>query len=182
MVLLKPGRVGVKFQEWKDQNLIFITGAPPTWEKLVWFIVSDFALHTYKEIFKSLREQNSICSFLNTFSLSHCLAQNSSFFERHAATILTFISIQTFFFWTLFYALLCYTATKIPLRGLSPNFHILVSVSYLYIPRIGSHLSCRRIGRSIAGIYKSLADTWMWKLGLWLRNSFTGNICYEFSA
>ncbi len=28
--------------------------------------------------------------------------------------------------------------------------------------------SCSRIGRSIMGIYKSLTDTWMWKLGLWL--------------
>jgi hypothetical protein len=44
-------------------------------------------------------------------------------------------------------------------RGLSPNFHIYVSVSNLYIPRIGPHISCSRIGRSIAGIYKSLTDT-----------------------
>ncbi len=41
-----------------------------------------------------------------------------------------------------------YTATKIPnyvfpekeLRGLNPNFHIHVSVSDLYIPRIGPHI------------------------------------------
>jgi hypothetical protein len=45
------------------------------------------------------------------------------------------------------------------LRGRSPNFHIHVSVSDLYIPRIGSHISCNRIGRSIVGIYKSLTDT-----------------------
>jgi hypothetical protein len=32
------------------------------------------------------------------------------------------------------------------LRGLSHNFHIHVSVSDLYIPRIGPHISC--IGRS----------------------------------
>jgi hypothetical protein len=31
------------------------------------------------------------------------------------------------------------------LRGLSPNFHIHVSVSDLYIPRIDPHISCRRI-------------------------------------
>ncbi len=35
------------------------------------------------------------------------------------------------------------------LRGLSLNFHIPVSVSYLYFPSIGPHISCRRIGRSI---------------------------------
>ncbi len=39
-----------------------------------------------------------------------------------------------------------------------------------------------RIGRSIVGIYKSLTDTWMWKLGLWPRNSFSGNMCFEFSV
>ncbi len=55
----------------------------------------------------------------------------------------------------------CCTATKIiflfrELRGLSPNFHIHVSVSDLYIPRIGTRISCSRTGRSIAGIYKAL--------------------------
>jgi hypothetical protein len=33
------------------------------------------------------------------------------------------------------------------LSSLSPNFHIHVSVSDLYIPRIGPHISCSRIGR-----------------------------------
>ncbi len=45
------------------------------------------------------------------------------------------------------------------LRGLSPNFHIHVSVSDLYIPRIGPHISSRRKGRPIVGIYNSLTDT-----------------------
>ena len=36
--------------------------------------------------------------------------------------------------------------------GLSPNFHIHVSVSYLYITRIGPHISCSRIGRSVVRI------------------------------
>ncbi len=44
------------------------------------------------------------------------------------------------------------------LLGLSPNFHIHVSVSDLYIPRIGPHISCSRIGRRILEIYKSLTD------------------------
>ncbi len=42
--------------------------------------------------------------------------------------------------------------------------------------------SCSRIGRPILGIYKLLTDTWMWKLGLRPRNSFSGNICFKFSA
>ncbi len=61
------------------------------------------------------------------------------------------------------------------LRCLSPNFHVHVSVSDLYIPRLRPHISCSSIGRSIMGI-------WMWKLGLWPRNSFSGNICFEFSV
>ncbi len=51
------------------------------------------------------------------------------------------------------------------LRRLSPNFHIHVSVSDLYIPGIGPHISCSRIARSIVGIYKSLTGTCMWKFG-----------------
>ncbi len=31
-------------------------------------------------------------------------------------------------------------------------------------------------------IYKSLIDTWMWKLGMRSPNSFSGNICFEFLA
>jgi hypothetical protein len=41
------------------------------------------------------------------------------------------------------------------LPGLSPNFHTHVSVSDLYIPRIGP---CSRIGRPILEIYKFLTD------------------------
>ncbi len=68
------------------------------------------------------------------------------------------------------------------LRGLSPNFHIHVSVSDLYIPRIGPHISTSRNGRPIMGIYNSPTDTWMWKLGLRPRYSYSGNICFKFSA
>ncbi len=82
-----------------------------------------------------------------------------------------------------------HTATAIPfmipflgIAGLSPNFHIHVSVSDLYIPRIGPHISSRRKGRPIVGIYNSLTDTWMWKLELRPRYSFSGNICFKFSA
>ncbi len=42
--------------------------------------------------------------------------------------------------------------------------------------------SCSRICRPIVRIHKSLTDTWMWTLGLWPWNSFSGNICFEFSV
>ncbi len=45
------------------------------------------------------------------------------------------------------------------LRDLSPKYRIRVSVSDKYIPMIGPHISCNRIGRSIVVIYKSFTDT-----------------------
>jgi hypothetical protein len=56
-------------------------------------------------------------------------------------------------------------------RGLSPNFHIHASVSDLYIPTIGLPILLEKICRPILGLYKSLTDTWMWKLGLRPRYS-----------
>ncbi len=49
-------------------------------------------------------------------------------------------------------------------------------------PRISLHISSSRTGRPIVEIYNSLTDTWMWKLGLRPRYSFSGNICFKFSA
>ncbi len=62
---------------------------------------------------------------------------------------------------------------------LSSNFNIHVSVIDLYIPRIGPHIFLQQ-NRQIDGgnIYESLTDICMWKLGLWPRNSFSGNICF----
>ncbi len=60
--------------------------------------------------------------------------------------------------------------TNIPekeLRGHSSNFHIHVSVSDLHIPTIDLPI----LPQEICRIYKTLADTWMWKLGLRPRNS-----------
>jgi hypothetical protein len=44
-------------------------------------------------------------------------------------------------------------------RGLSPNYHIHVSVSELYIPTMGLPALLEEICRLILGIYKSLKDT-----------------------
>ncbi len=57
--------------------------------------------------------------------------------------------------------------------------HSCVCERFMY-SRIGSVniFSCIRIGKPIVGIYKSLADTWRWNLGLRPRNSFSGNFRY----
>jgi hypothetical protein len=89
-------------------------------------------------------------------------------FRGHPASHCNGNSVYIFLFWEL--------------RGLSPNFHIHVSVSDLYIPRIGPRISSSRKGRPIVEIYNSWTDTWIWKLGLRPRYSFSGNICFKFSA
>jgi hypothetical protein len=86
------------------------------------------------------------------------------------------------------FAFLCWcTATKIQFicsfsGNCAASVPIFTFICLWAIPRIGPHISCRRIGRSIEGTYKSLTDTWIWQLGLWPRNSFSGNICFEFSV
>ncbi len=57
------------------------------------------------------------------------------------------------------------------LRGHSPNFHIHVSVSDLYIFTIDLPILLQETCGSILGTHKSLTDTWMWKWGLRPRNS-----------
>ncbi len=52
----------------------------------------------------------------------------------------------------------------------------------IYIfPRSVCLFYCRKIRGPILGIYKSLTDTWMWKLGLRPHNSFSGNTWMGFS-
>jgi hypothetical protein len=46
-------------------------------------------------------------------------------------------------------------------RGLSPNFHIHVSVSELYIPTMELPFLLEEICGPFLGIYKSLTDTWV---------------------
>ncbi len=50
------------------------------------------------------------------------------------------------------------------LRGHSPNFHIHVSVSKLYIPMIDLSILLQEICIPILGIYKWLNRHMMWKL------------------
>ncbi len=53
---------------------------------------------------------------------------------------------------------------------------------YIFPGSVHIHISSSRKGRPIVGIYNSLTDTWMWKLGLRPRYSFSGNIYFKFSV
>ncbi len=58
------------------------------------------------------------------------------------------------------------------LRRLSPNFHIHVSLSDFYFPAAEQEDQSQEY-------IKLLTDKSMWKLRLWPRNSFSGNICFQ---
>ncbi len=60
------------------------------------------------------------------------------------------------------------------------NFHIHVYVSDLYIPRSVYLFSCKGIGRSITGIYKSLTETCMQELELRLHSFISGKAFFKF--
>ncbi len=68
------------------------------------------------------------------------------------------------------------------LRSHSPNFQLHVSMSDLYIPTIDLSILLQQICGPILGIYKSLTNTWMWKLGLRPHNSQKRNTKMSFVA
>ncbi len=65
--------------------------------------------------------------------------------------------------------------SEMKIGGLSPNTYIHVSFFWaIYIfPRSVCLFCCRKIGGPILGIFKSLTETWMWKLRLRPRSFFS---------
>jgi hypothetical protein len=73
-----------------------------------------------------------------------------------------------------------FSGTELP--GVSPNFHIHVSVGWaIYIfPRLICFFCCRKIFGPILEIYKSLTDRGMWQFGLRPRNFQKRNTYVDF--
>jgi hypothetical protein len=65
----------------------------------------------------------------------------------------------------------CYFQIRVIHNILSPSSYTHISVRDLYISRICRLFCCRKICGPILGIYKSITDTWIWKLGLRPHNS-----------
>ncbi len=68
------------------------------------------------------------------------------------------------------------------LQGLSPNFHIqvsLIDLQYIF-PQTVCLFCCRKICGPILGIYKTLTDTWICKFGLSRAIPFLGTQEWDF--
>jgi hypothetical protein len=69
-----------------------------------------------------------------------------------------------------------YVIPEMKLRRLVPNSCIHVSLWVIYIFQwLICLFGCSKIGRKILGIYKSLTDTWMWKLEDGTLKFYIGN-------
>ncbi len=77
-----------------------------------------------------------------------------------------------------------YVLPEKELRCFNPNFHTHMSISNFYISRISPHIFLRQKRQTDRGntVYKSLTDTWMYKIATDASHSFFGFICFKFSV
>ncbi len=108
------------------------------------------------------------------------------FYLRHKEALIVLMPLKS---WLLCIKCIYHTATKIPFmysqkRNCAAQYqfpHSCICERFIYSQNRSTYFpAAKYIGRPIVGIYKSLAETWMWKLGLTACNSFSGNICFEF--
>ncbi len=136
----------------------------------------------------SKRHSTRYCIF--TQSGTHCQFFKFLSFEEYV--LYTLCCSRTFLFSSFYYALQIHCTKNLKLifperklRGLVPNLYIHVSVSDSCTPTIGPQTQYSKIGGPIEGIYKSITDTWIQKLGTRPRSFhvfISGNICFEFSV
>ncbi len=79
------------------------------------------------------------------------------------------------------YAILTFAAKKIRVMY-SQKWNCAASLPIFTFMYLWANYIFPRIGGPIVGIYKSLTETQMWKLGTKPRNFISGNICIEFSV
>jgi hypothetical protein len=103
----------------------------------------------------------SSAAYLAHLRHRHCTENNRMYFILISKRLFYTVLLNVSSLEELHLIPLC-TATEIPFTysflGIArPQSHL--SVNDLYIPRIGPHISCSRICRSIVGIYNLLTDT-----------------------
>jgi hypothetical protein len=95
---------------------------------------------SYKRQHRNLVLYYTVLYYMYSTSFTHTTPHSMHFVATHCKEN----PISVFLFWEL--------------RVFSPNFHIHVFVSGLYIPRIGPHISFSKIDRPILELYTSLTD------------------------